>query len=146
MSGADPITTILTAIEAVEAAITPPSGWSVPVVWTTLTADPGAFPAWLNVVDSEDSIIRASSTRTSRINIKAYLVFASAEYAYASTEQRAWVPLIKDAFDQHLTLSGSVQLIEVNRIDYGPIDINGVPFVAITFELEATVSEPFAFS
>lgn len=145
MSGADPITAIMEAIVDVEEAITPPTGWASPIIWENLTTMPGTWPLWINVPDSLDSLVRASSTRTGRYSIRAFLVFASGEYNYASIEQRAWVPVVQDAFDQHLKVGGSVQLLELSRVEFAPIEFWGTPFVGLTFVFEAIVSEPYTY-
>lgn len=148
MSGADPIATIISALVAVEESITPPTGWRTPIFWDNLTANPGAWPAWVNVPDTLEEIVRASSTRTGKYAIRTFLMFASAEYNYASAEQRAWVPLILNAFDQKLKLgAGSpVQLLELVRVEFAPIELWGTPYVGLTFSFEATVSESYTYN
>lgn len=145
MSGADPIGDIMAAIVTVQAAITPPTDFAVPIVWENLTANPGSYPAWLNVPDGAEAFDRSGGTRTMTRVINTYLVFNAQEYNYASAEQRAWEPLVLDAFDQNLKLGGGVQLAEITKVDYAPIDIGGIPYVALTFRLEIVTSEPYAF-
>lgn len=145
-AGAEPIETIINAFVTVEQSITTPTGWNDPIYWTDLTGNPNTFPAWLNVPETLDSIVRSAGTRTGRYAINAYLIFASGEYNYASAQQRAWAPLVLDAFDNNVKLSQTVQDSEIVRVGFAPVDINGVPFVALTFEFELIVSEDFVFS
>lgn len=143
--GAYPVDAIIEAIAELEVTITPPAPYGTPYVWTDLTAQPGSWPAWLNLPDSRSAIVRSAGTRTSVIGIKVCLVFAAQEYNYASQAQRAWEAPILDAFDENLKLNDLVQLLEVVRVEYAPIEVYNIPYVALSFSLEATVSEGFTF-
>lgn len=145
MPGADPITTLIETMAAYEATLTPPAPYTkAPVIYDELNDDPGAYPAIVHVPRSSVRTVSASSTRAFRHTIDLILLFGR-DAKYATREQRAWVPVIVNGYDTNLNLNQTAQLLSVERVNYDPVLINDNPYVAITFEVQIEVSEPFTF-
>jgi len=146
-TGADPIAEIITRLVAIQEALTPPLNAPKAVhALDALTADPQTFPAFVNVPRRGTRTISASGVRSFRWTIDMILLFARGDIGYASVAQRAWVPVVLNAFDVALKLGdNSVQGASITEVDFDPLEINDVPFTAITFTLIATTTEGFTF-
>lgn len=141
--GNDPIGEILTAIAAIQEALTPPSGATkIQHVYEEMVVEPGVFPAFINVPRRGSATIVAG-TEMGRETIDMILLFGRAEEKYSSRAQRLWVPVVRAAFQQALKLNdGSVQYANVGEWTYDPIEINEVPYIGVTFTIECFTSGP----
>jgi hypothetical protein len=145
MAGAEPISELIEAMVAYERTLVPPTAYpKVLADYDELNDDPGVYPAALHVPRFSVRTVSASSTRAFRHTIDLLLIFGR-DAKYATREQRAWVPVILDGYDVNVNLNTRAQVLNVARVNYDPVIINDNPYVAITFEIEIEVSEPFTF-
>lgn len=146
-SGDDPVSAIITKIAAIERAMTPPSGASkAPIVFDEAPVSPGTFPCFINMPRRFVPTTRTAGTRERTEYVDIMLLFGRADERYSERAQRLWVPVVLDAFDNAIKLDTNVvQVAEITEGSYDPVEINDIPYIAVTFTLECQLAGAYSF-
>lgn len=74
------------------------------------------------------------------------LVSRGGDLALAEKKLRPFIAQVIQTFDQHLTLGGTCASSGISRYEYGHVEYAGVPYLGITFTLQALELEPVVFA
>lgn len=142
---------IVDKLIAVQAAITPPTGFNAAKVYDEPPTGVLTFPCFVNV-ESDMTISRASSLRTMNLMIDMHLLFAKTDQKYNFRERRPWIKKVLDAFDVTLRLDNEQVPVQYSPIEEVVFDNDlELPgdgdqrYIAATFRLRAWSAEAFEY-
>ena len=141
------VQTIVDQLVVIQKAITTPTGCkALHNAYDEMPAALGGFPCFVNVEEDMSVVARGPSRRDQHLVVKMHLLFTTADQKYSQRARRLWVQAVMDKFDVELQLNAEASYAHIDTVDFTPVELNGVGYIAATFELTAQYTAAFAFA